>query len=123
MLVNTVNLAVRFLLELTALAAFAMWGWSRAEGALQFVLALALPVIAAALWGAFAVPGDPSRAGHAPVALPGVVRLVLELVFFSLAAYALYSTSQAIAGWVFGVIVILHYLVSYKRILWLVRQK
>lgn len=77
---HPLNLLVRFLLELAALGAFGYWGWQQAEGALAYLLAIGLPVLTAVLWVTFAVPEDPSRSGHAPVPVPGLLRLLLELL-------------------------------------------
>ena len=83
------NLAVRFVLEITGLVALGWWGWNHADGVLRFVLALGIPVLAAAAWGTFAVPGDPSRSGRAPVPVSGIVRVLLELAFFASATWVL----------------------------------
>jgi len=119
---NTINLAVRFLLEMSGLVALGMWGWTRGDGVLKYVLALAVPLIAAVIWGIFAVPDDPSRSGNAPISVPGLVRIVLELAFFASVVWALFAMHQSIFGWLFGVIVVVHYLVSYERVSWLLRQ-
>ena len=122
---HPINLAIRFLLELAVLAAMGVWGWHTAggdEGWLRFLLALGIPMIAAALWGTFTVPDDPSRSGKAPVAVPGFVRLVIEATLFIFAVWALYDAGYPGAGRVLGVISALHYAVSYDRILWLLRH-
>ena len=119
---HPINLAIRFVLELSALFSLGLWGWRTGSGWLRFALALLVPLIAAVLWGTLAVPGDPSRSGAAPIAVPGLVRLALELVFFALAAWALHDCGFTRASWTLGIIVALHYLASYDRILWLVRQ-
>jgi len=119
---NLINLAVRFLLEIAALVALGVWGWSQGEGALGIVLALAIPIIAAVIWGTFAVPNDPSRSGNAPIPVPGTVRLMLELAFFAIAAGALFAVRYSLLAWVFGIIVVVHYAVSYKRLVWLLRR-
>jgi hypothetical protein len=116
---NPINLAVRFLLELLALAAMAYWGWTQHTGVLRPALAIGTPVVAAVLWGTFRVPGDP---GKAPVAVPGWVRLLLELAFFGLAAWTLFAAGATTLGWIFGIVVLLHYAVSYDRIGWLLQQ-
>jgi hypothetical protein len=73
---HPLNLAFRFVLELAALAAMASYGWHLTEHtAPRLVAAIGLPLLAAAMWGVFAVPGDRSRSGKAPVAVPGWVRL------------------------------------------------
>ena len=117
---HPINLALRFLFELSALLAMGIWGWRYADGWLRFVLALAIPVIAAALWATFAVPDDPSRSGAAPVAVPGLFRLALEAAIFVFASWTLFNTGLPVFGWILSIVVALHYLVSYDRIRWLV---
>ena len=46
---HPINLAIRFLLELAALAALSLWGWRQSESWIRIVLAMGLPVIAAVL--------------------------------------------------------------------------
>lgn len=116
---NDLNLALRFLLELAALAALGAWGWNNGSGVLRWVLALGVPLIAAVLWGVFRVPGDP---GDAPFAIPGLLRLALELAFFGAATWALFDIGRTNLGWVFGIIVFLHYIASLERIRWLIQQ-
>ncbi|MEX2373053.1 MAG: DUF2568 domain-containing protein, partial [Dehalococcoidia bacterium] len=77
------NLGLRFLLELAALAGLGLAGWRLAPAPWNWLAVIALPVLAAALWGVFNVPGDPSRSGSAPVIVPGGLRLAVEfLVLF-----------------------------------------
>ena len=120
---NPINLAVRFLLEIAGLMAIGYWGWHQGEGFLSIVLAIGLPVIAAVLWGTFAVLEDPSRSGKAPVPIPGILRLVLETAFFGFATWALYDAGGPQLGLVYAIVVLLHYAVSYDRLLWLVKQR
>lgn len=122
MTLRAINLAFRFLLEIAGLVSLGAWGWSQGEGAWKVVLAIAFPVLAAAIWGTFAVPEDPSRSGKAPVVVPGVVRLLLELVFFALAVWSLVVLNNLTLAWVLGGAVVLHYAFSYERLRWLVRQ-
>ena len=123
--VGSLNLALRFVLELAALAAFGLWGWHQVgEGDvwLSYVLAIGLPIIAATVWGVFNVPDDPSRSGVAPVVVPGVIRLAIELAFFALATWTLHDLNHTSLSWLLGTVVIIHYLVSYNRVIWLVKQ-
>ena len=110
---NPINLAVRFFLEIAALVSMGYWGWRQGEGILRYALLLGVPLVAATLWGIFRVPGDP---GDAPVPVPGVVRLLLEAVFFAFSTWALYASDARTAAWVFGIVVIVHYALSYDRI-------
>ena len=119
---NPINLAVRFLLEIAALVAIGYWGWSQHDGWLRFVLVIGFPLLAAILWGTFNVAGDPSRSGKAPVPVPGIVRLALELAIFAFAVWALYDAGQATLAIVLVAIVVIHYALSYDRIAWLLRQ-
>ena len=64
---NAINLALRFILEMSALLLMGMWGWQLSASAYRFLLAGLIPLAAAAIWGIFAVPADPSRSGKAPV--------------------------------------------------------
>ena len=119
------NLALRFLLELAALAAIGVWGWqqgSDGDAWLSYVLAIGFPLIAAAVWGIFNVPDDPSRSGRSPITVPGIIRLAIELAFFALAIWSLYDLSYTRLAWLLGVAVTFHYLISYDRIYWLIKQ-
>ena len=119
---HPLNLGFRFLLEMIALYAFGRWGWMQAEGGLRFLLAVGLPLIAVLLWGTFRVPADSSANGKAPVPVPGWVRLILELAFFSVATWCLIASGAENAGWAFGGVSLLHYILSYDRIRWLLRS-
>jgi hypothetical protein len=119
---NPINLAIRFLLEITALVAMGTWGWKLSDSWLRFILAVGVPVIAAAIWGVFAVADDPSRSGQAPVPVPGMIRLAIEFAFFAFAAWIFNSLGFTRPSWIFGVIVIIHYVISYDRIMWLLTR-
>jgi hypothetical protein len=116
---HPINLAVRFLLELAAWATIGVWGWQKGEGWTRFLLAVGLPLLAMALWGIFRVPGDP---GKATVAVPGAVRLTFEVVFFGFAIWALFDRNLTILGWALGAVTLAHYLTSYDRVVWLLKQ-
>ena len=119
---HPINLGVRFLLEMAALVAMGYWGWTQNEGVWRWLLVIGLPLIAAVLWGTFAVPDDPSRSGNAPVPTPGVIRLLLELAFFALAVFLLTVSQRFSLGMALAVITVIHYAISYDRILWLIRN-
>ncbi len=116
---HPINLALRFLLELLGLFALAHWGWAVHSGLIRWVWMILLPLGAAAAWGVFRVPNDP---GKAVVAVPGWVRLGLEVVYFGSATWAYIASGWVTAGWVFGGVTLLHYAVSYPRIAWLLRR-
>lgn len=110
---NPVNLALRFVLELAALAVLAVWGWSQHEGIVRVLLAVGLPLLGGVVWAVFRVPGD----GGAPIiVVSGVLRLLIELVLFAFAASLLYSAGQQTVAIVFAIVVIVHYVLSYDRV-------
>jgi hypothetical protein len=119
---HPVNLAVRFLLELSALFILGLWGWHRRDDGFRVLIALVIPLIGAAVWGTFAVPNDPTRSGSAPVPISGLLRLALELGFFGLAALALYDLAFDRLTAIFATVVAIHYLLSVDRLRWLVEQ-
>jgi len=119
---HPINLAVRFLLEVVALLAMAYWGWTQHEGIFRFIWAIGLPLVTAVIWGTFAVQDDPSRSGDAPIPVPGILRLLLELAFFAVATWAIMASGFPVLGLFFAVVVTIHYLVSYGRVVWLIRQ-
>ena len=120
---HPLNLGIRFLLELAALTALGVWGWHYGnETYLRFVLAIGLPIIMAAIWGIFNVPDDPSRSGAAPIVVPGIIRLAIELAIFILATWALDDVEYYRLSWLLGGVATLHYLLSYDRIIWLFKN-
>ena len=119
---HPINLTIRFILEISALVSVGVWGWRQNDGWLRFVLAIGIPVILAAIWGTFAVPEDPSRSGRAPIVTSGVIRLIIEFAFFGIAVWALYDMGFIKISIALGILVILHYIFSYDRIIWLLSQ-
>lgn len=119
---NPLNLALRFILEIAALFALGYWGWTQHDGLWRFVWSIGLVILAAVVWGTFAVPNDPSRSGKAPVQVPGIVRLVIELLLFAAGVWAFTDAGQPVWGTVLGVFTILHYAISYDRIIWLLKN-
>jgi hypothetical protein len=119
---NPINLAGRFLLELAALYALGFWGWTQHTGIARYLLVISLPLLAAFIWGTFRVPEDASANGKAPVPVPGIIRLFIELVFFVFATWALFNAGAATFAYIFGGIVLFHYIISYDRIGWLLKR-
>jgi Protein of unknown function (DUF2568) len=90
------NLALKFLLELAAFAALAVWGAS-----VSVLLAIAAPAAAIVLWGIFAAPKSARR-------LPDRARIPFELAVFALAAVALAAAASVALAVVFGVLVVIN---------------
>lgn len=92
-------LALKFGLELAALAAVAVWGARTGSGAVSVLLAVAAPLVVAAVWGRWNAP----RAAHRLDPLP---RLALELAVFLAASAALVAAELATLGIVLAVVAI-----------------
>lgn len=117
------QLAIRFALEVGALVALGNWAFHAAPaGPVAWLAGLALPAIAAVAWVTFAVPGDPTRSGRAPVPVPGWIRLVLELAVFLGGAAALAALHRWTALGGFVVALLIHHLGTPARQRWLLRQ-
>lgn len=116
------NLALRFLLELAALAGFAVWTWSVTTDSIRIVAAVIVVILLGAVWATFAVPGDPSRSGNAPVPVPGTLRLVLELAILYGGAFAFHLAGASLTGIAIAILITLHYVLSLERVSWLLQQ-
>lgn len=119
---HPVNLFFRFILELIFLVIFSMWGYHQIEGWPSVVLAVFMPLAVMLVWGIFNVPDDPSRSGKAPVPVPGILRLFIELSIFGLAIWFLYDLGYQRLFIIYGVLVIIHYLFSIDRMSWLLSR-
>lgn len=117
---NPRNLALRFILELVALGGLALLGWTIGEEGWRLVPAILIPVAAAAAWGTFRIPNNPRPA---PVAVPGPVRLALEVVVFGGAVVGFAAAGQATAAIVVGAVMVGHYALSYDRVVRLLRSR
>lgn len=119
---HPLNSALRFLLEIASLVIFGIWGWYFGNGIWAYLLALGFPLLAASIWGVFAVRDDPSRSGKTIIQTPGILRLIIELTFFGIAGWALFSIDFEVLAIVFCLFVLIHYLISFNRIIWLLKQ-
>ncbi|MDX2430042.1 MAG: YrdB family protein [Bacteroides sp.] len=120
---NKLNLLLRFLLEVGAIVSFGIWGSSLTDSGFRYVLAILFSMLFAVLWGVFAVKDDPSRSGKTVIQTPGAIRLFLELLLFGAATCMLFHLGYPILGWTLGAATVFHYIISFKRILWLLKQK
>jgi hypothetical protein len=86
-----INLALRFALELAALAAFGAWGLHATGGPARFALAAAAVLAAAGVWGRWMAPTSRHR-------LADPARLLAEAAFFAAAGVALGATGRGLPG-------------------------
>jgi hypothetical protein len=85
------NLALKFALELAALAAFVYCGTTLDGTAVWSLAAVAVPLAMTVLWGRFAAPKAQRR-------LPRATRIPFELAVFALAAGALLAAGASVAA-------------------------
>ena len=116
------NLALRFGLELAAIAGLAVAAWRLADGPVRWIAVVVVPAAAAVVWTTFNVPDDPSRSGEAPVVVPGSIRLAIELAVLAGGAAAVGLVGRRELGLALGALVIFHYAVSLPRINWLLQS-
>lgn len=99
---HPVNLALRFLLELAALAALAVWGLRTGPGPMAAVaLAVLAPLAGGLVWALCVSP-------QARWLLPPQARLGIELGLFALAVLALRQAGASALGGMLAAAVALH---------------
>jgi hypothetical protein len=97
---TAVLLAVRFLSELALLGVLIWVGVEAGSGVpMKILLALALPALAATVWGAVIAPKARRR-------LPDPARLAVEVVLFVAAAAALAAAGHPVPATAFAVVAI-----------------
>jgi hypothetical protein len=84
-------LALVFLDELLAMAAFGVWGWQVPSRATRWLLVWMLPLVAMSTW--FFLASPKARYGGT------VARPVAKVVVFGLASLALWDAGQASWAW------------------------
>lgn len=104
---RVINLGVRFLLELAALAIFAYWGATlRAALAVRVIVAVLIPVAIAVIWGVFISPKARIPTGR-------LGRAGLGLVVFLGAAAALYGRDHGVPAAGFGAVAVVSSVLLY----------
>lgn len=113
------NLALRFVLELAAWTGFAWGGWQLGS----WPLGLGLLIVSVAAWGTFAVPGDPSRGGGAPVPVSGRVRLVVEVVVLGGGCVMFWIGGAPVVAIVLAALNVIHVVFAAGRLRWLISRR
>ena len=119
-----VMLAVRFLLEIIAVGSIGFAGWRIGDGEISGgILAALFVIIAATVWGTFSVPDDPTRNPKPVIAVPGWLRILVELTVFGVAAWSLWVFASRAASESFLTLLGIVTLVGWDRIWWLIRYR
>ena len=99
-LIKTLNLGLKFLIEIFMLAAFAYFGWKITRITIvKYALPVLLLIVVILLWSRFAAPRSATR-------LPFAKRVAFGIVLFLLAAIALFLAGQPTLALVFAIIVL-----------------
>ena len=97
---KSINVAVRFLLEICVLISVGYWGFKSDSGwILKIPLGIGAPLLIAVIWGMF---GAPKATYH----LNGIMLLALEVLVFGSGVAALYSTKNYSIAWGFAAIIL-----------------
>jgi hypothetical protein len=106
-IIKSANLALRFILELCALAALGYWGFQTGQNVfVKIGLAIAAPLLAAVVWGTFIAP-------QAAVPVPVWAWLVLQVAVFGCAAAGLVATGHRTLAVVFVLTVVINGVLMY----------
>ena len=106
-IVQSANLLLRFLLELSALSALGYWGFHTTDGWLSKLgLGIGAPLIAAAVWGVFVSP-------NAAVPLSTPLWLLVQVGVFGSAMAGLLATGRPSLAWTLGLTVLINGLLMY----------
>lgn len=91
-------LSIRFLLEICILISIGYWGYQFPKLlGMKIIFCILAPVLIAIIWGTFISP-------KAPVHLPLILYILMELIIFGFAFFALYKTGHQTLAFVFGII-------------------
>jgi hypothetical protein len=94
-------LALRFLLELTALGALAVWGFTMdASLPLRVLTGIGAPLVAAVAWGLFVSP-------KAKIPVSPATRYAIELLVFVTAFFAIAAAGSPSIGFTFLVVAVI----------------
>ncbi|MFP7296864.1 YrdB family protein [Neobacillus niacini] len=103
---QNINLAIRFLLELCALAAVGYWGFHTGNGIMKLITGGGAPIVIAVVWGVFGSP-------KAIIKLPMVLHLFFEIIMFGIPAIALYAAGKQQLAWIYIIAVVINRLLMF----------
>ena len=100
-------ISIFFLLEIAMLVSFMYWGFHLDTSLLVKILfGIGAPILVAVIWGTFIAPK-----ASIPVSVP--IRILLQIILFSLAAMALYFSEKGTLAIIFGTVVLIEMILMY----------
>lgn len=106
-ILQSMNLVLRFILELCALLAVGYWGFKTGSGfVMKMGLSIGVPLSMVIIWGIFGAP-------KAVVQLSAGVHLFLELIIFGLPFVALLAAGNPRLAWAYAVIAVINRVLIY----------
>jgi len=103
---RNLNLALRFALELCALAALAYWGLETGGDATRWLLAILAPATMVVVWALFVSP-------RATIQLPRPAQLAVEFAVFGAASVGLANAGQLTLGVILAVVALVSGTLNY----------
>ncbi len=101
-ILKSLNLLVRFLLELCMLVAVGYWGFKTHSGwTTKIIFGIGLPILIAAVWGLFEAP-------KAIYPLSGAAHVALGLILLGSGAVALFASGKAGLGWAYLIVLVVN---------------
>jgi hypothetical protein len=106
---KTINLGIRFILELSMLAAVGYWGFkTHSSWAMKILFGIGLPLLLAVIWGYFMAPRSMHR-------LSGIPFTAMDIILLGSGAVALYASRQINLAWIYAVVLIIS---EILRLVW-----
>lgn len=103
------NLGIRFLLELSMLAAVGYWGFhTQSSWANKILFGIGLPLLIAVIWGIFMAPKSTHR-------LSGIPFTVMDFILLGSGAVALYASGQRTLAWIYAIVLVIS---EILRLVW-----
>jgi hypothetical protein len=104
-----INLGVRFLLEMSMLAAIGYWGFkTHSSWPMKILFGIGLPILMAVIWGYFMAPRSTHR-------LSGVPFTVMDIILLGSGAVALYASGQTSLAGIYAVVL---FISEILRLVW-----
>lgn len=106
-MIQTMNIGLRFLLEIATLISIGYWGFKVGSGTfLKLLIGFGAPLFIAILWGLFASP-------KAQYKLHGIQHFAFEFGIFFVGVLALYASGKSKLAIILGVIIVINRILMF----------